>query len=55
MRHLLRQLISVIQCRHAQTTFPQTVKKGETRVVCLSCGAKFEYDARLWKRGKRVD
>ena len=28
MRHLLRQLISAIQCGHARTTFPQTVKKG---------------------------
>jgi hypothetical protein len=54
MRHLLRQLMSAIQCRHAQTTFPQTAVKGQTRVVCLSCGASFEYDARAWKRGKRV-
>ena len=41
-------------CRHSRTTFPQTPKGGTTYVVCLGCGAEFEYDWTQMKQGKRI-
>ena len=41
-------------CGHKRTTFPLT-RSRRTYVVCLDCGAEFDYDWRNMRVGNPID
>jgi hypothetical protein len=43
-------------CAHRKTTFPLTAgrSRGAAYVVCLDCGAEFEYDWKQMRIGKAM-
>lgn len=54
--HLLKSLrdglIGIFRCPHSQLCFP-TGPREDVRVVCLNCGAEFDYDWQKMKIGAR--
>jgi hypothetical protein len=48
--------IALCGCSHRKTTFPLTSGRGlgRTYVVCLDCGAEFDYDWKTMRVGARV-
>ena len=52
MRDLLLRL-GLLGCTHQKTTLPFTSRRapGRTYVVCLGCGAEFDYDWKTMRKG----
>lgn len=53
---MLKLLISMFRCTHANLSFPQTdPQTQQTTTVCTDCGARFAYSWEQMRRGERVD
>lgn len=58
---MIRRLFDLLfGCSHLHSSNPITMRDPRTkltctRVVCLTCGAEFEYSLQLMRRGRRIE